>query len=150
MRVNRVMRVMQTRPRICLHSHSACDTSCTFYIIFYISALYIPTTFRRQARYSRVQIYRSSPAVSRRVVRAFGACDVYRNLPPRKGFVKIAGTFPFISQDAPIYPRCSCGEKEKKKREKKRRSERNGVKCEAAMIRPQKIIRSGPRDSLAV
>lgn len=86
------MRVMQTRPRVCLSSHSACGTLCTFYIIFYISALYIPTAFRRQARYSRVQIYRSSPAVSRRVVRAFGACDVYRNLSPRKGFVKIAGT----------------------------------------------------------
>lgn len=61
------------------------------YYILYFGALY-PDGISGQARYSRVQIYRSSPAVSRRVVRAFGACDVYRNLSPRKGFVKIAGT----------------------------------------------------------
>jgi len=37
-----------------------------------------------------------------------------------------------------------------KEREKKRGQEKERVECEAMMIRPQKIIRSGPRDSLTV
>ncbi|KYQ52716.1 hypothetical protein ALC60_08131 [Trachymyrmex zeteki] len=35
-------------------------------------------------------------------------------------------------------------------RKSAKRSERDKVECEATMIRPQKIIQSEPRDSLAV
>jgi len=41
---------------------------------------------------------------------------------------------------------CSCKERRKSKNARRRKKE----ECEATMIRPQKIIRGGPRDSLAV
>lgn len=64
---------------------------------------------------------------SKRVVRAFGACDIYPNLPPRKGFVKIAGTrFPLsrrmhTSRDAVA---------ERKKERKKERERQSGMRSD--------------------
>jgi len=121
-------------------------------------------------RYSRMQIYCSSPAVikgSSGCHRAAGACDVYRNLALRKGCVKIAGTrFPLSrARDAAASEGMGEGGREEQnersrdpEREREREREREKgrgksgreAECEATMIRPQKIIRGWPRDSLAV
>jgi len=124
------------------------NTLYILYYVLYFGTLYVDGISVTSEIFPRANLSFKPGSHRSAIVRAFGACDVYRNLPPRKGFVKIAGTRVSLSRDAHISR--DTVEERKKERRKERRGKRDRVECEATMIRPQKIIRGGPRDSLAV
>lgn len=93
------------------------------YYILYFGTLYLDGIFLATSEmFPRVNLS-FKPGSHRRIARAFGACDVYCNLSPRKGFVKIAGTrFP-LSRGMHTSPTMQL-RREGNERKKKRRGAR--------------------------
>jgi len=68
------------------------------YYILYFGTLYVDGILVTSEIFPRVNLSFKPGSHRSAIVCAFGACDVYRNLSPRKGFVKIAGTRVLLSR----------------------------------------------------